>query len=109
MGPKGPRLSHVSGLTPTGNPSPRIVHCTPHERVLFYLRTGYPMCMIKSIKPKAGNWILLVGSRSLNATMLTAIACLEECRSVRVLDSGNRFTASTVARAAGGQEKEDAS
>ena len=67
------------------------------------------MCMIKSIKPKAVNWILLVGSRSLNATMLTAIARLGGCRLVCVLDSGNRFTASTVARAAGGQEKEDAS
>jgi hypothetical protein len=65
--------------------------------------------MIKSIKPKAGNWILLVGSRSPNATMLTALARLGGCRSVRVLDSGNRFTASTAARAVGGQEKEDAS
>ena len=66
------------------------------------------MCMIKSIKPKAGNWILLVGLRSLNATMLTAIARLGGCRLMRVLDSGNRFTASTVARSAGGREKEDA-
>jgi len=67
------------------------------------------MCMIKSIKPKAGNWILLVGSRSLNATMLTAIACLGGSGSVRVLDGGNWFSASTAACAAGGHEKEDAS
>ena len=65
--------------------------------------------MIKFNKPKVGNWILLVGLRSLNATMLTAIARLGGCRLVRVLDGGNRFTASTVARAAGGREKEDAS
>ena len=67
------------------------------------------MCMIKSIKPKAGNWILLVDSRSLDSTMLTAIARLGGCKSVRVLDGGNRFTASTVARAAAKREKEDAS
>ena len=65
--------------------------------------------MIKSIKPKAGNWILLVDSRSLDSTMLTAIARLGGCRYVRVLDGGNRFTASKVARAADGREKEDAS
>jgi len=67
------------------------------------------MCMIKSIKPKAGNWILLVGSRSLNATKLTAMVRPGGNGSVRALDSGNRFTASAAARAAGGQEKEDAS
>ena len=66
------------------------------------------MCMIKFNKPKFGNLILLVGLRSLNATMLTANARLGGCRFVRVLDSGNRFTASTVARSAGGREKEDA-
>ena len=65
--------------------------------------------MIKFNKPKVGNWILLVGLRSLNTTMLTAIARLGGCRLVCVLDSGNRFTASTVARAAAKREKEDAS
>ena len=66
------------------------------------------MLMIKFNKPKVGNLILLVGLRSLKATMLTAIARLGGCRFVRVLDNGNRFTASTVARSADGREKEDA-
>jgi len=67
--------------------------------------------MLTSIEPKAGSWILLVGPRSLNSTMLTAIARLpapvpqaqvgERC-SLRVLDGGNRFNAYTVARAARG-------
>ena len=66
------------------------------------------MCMIKFTKPKVGNFILLVGLRSLNAMMLTANARLGGCRFVRVLDNGNRFIASTVARSADGREKEDA-
>jgi len=70
--------------------------------------------MITSIEPKAGSWILLVGPRSLNSTMLTAIARLpapvpqaqvgERC-SLRVLDGGNRFNAYTVARAARGRQE----
>ena len=67
------------------------------------------MCMIKSIKPKAGNWILLVDSRSLDSTMLTAIVRLRGCRSVHILNGGNRFTASTEARTADKWEKEVAS
>ena len=59
--------------------------------------------MITSIEPKAGSWILLVGPRSLNSSMLTAIACLGERCSLRVLDGGNRFNAYTVARAARGR------
>jgi len=59
--------------------------------------------MITSIEPKAGSWILLVGPRSLNSTMLTAIARLGERCSLRVLDGGNRFNAYTVARAARGR------
>jgi hypothetical protein len=59
--------------------------------------------MITSIEPKAGSWILLVGPRSLNLTMLTAIARLGEGGPVRVLDGGNRFNAYTVARAARGR------
>ena len=59
--------------------------------------------MITSIEPKAGSWILLVGPRSLNSTMLTAIARLGERCSLRVLDGGNRFNAYTVARAAHGR------
>jgi hypothetical protein len=54
------------------------------------------------IEPKAGSWILLVGPRSLNSTMLTAIAHLGERCALRVLDGGNRFNAYTVARAARG-------
>jgi hypothetical protein len=48
-------------------------------------------------------WILLVGPRSLNATMLTAVARLGESGSLRVLDGGNRFNAYTVARLARGR------
>ena len=80
--------------------------------------------MITSIEPKAGSWILLVGPRSLNATMLNAIARLGEVGTsaahaaetangglkppwpaVRVLDGGNRFNAYTVARAARGRSE----
>lgn len=63
------------------------------------------MCMITSIEPKAGSWILLVGPRSLNSTMLTAIARLGERCALRVLDGGNRFNAYTVARAACGRQE----
>jgi len=59
--------------------------------------------MLTSIESKAGSWILLVGPRSLNSSMLTAIACLGERCSLRVLDGGNRFNAYTVARAARGR------
>ena len=59
--------------------------------------------MITSIEPKAGSWILLVGPRSLNSTMLTAIARLGERCALRVLDGGNCFNAYTVARAARGR------
>jgi hypothetical protein len=65
--------------------------------------------MIKSIKPKAGRWILLVGPRSLNTTMLNALARPGECGSARALDGGNRFNAYSVTRAAGKREKEVAS
>ena len=85
--------------------------------------------MITSIEPKFGTWnadilkaafhtdsgidgplqaepngfILLVGPRSLNTTMLTAIARLGEGAPVRVLDGGNRFNAYTLARMARGR------
>jgi hypothetical protein len=59
--------------------------------------------MITSLEPKAGNFILLVGPRSLNATLLSAIARLGERAPVRVLDGGNRFNAYTVARQAFGR------
>jgi hypothetical protein len=49
-------------------------------------------------------WMLLVGPRSLNATMLAAIARLGEGGAVRILDGGNRFNAYTVARAARGRQ-----
>lgn len=52
------------------------------------------------IDPKAGCWILLVGPRSMNATLLAVIARLGERGAVRVLDGGNRFYAYAVARAA---------
>ena len=66
------------------------------------------MCMLtslqlKTIEPRTGSWILLVGPRNLNASLLTAIARLGERTSVRVLDGGNRFNAYTVARAARGR------
>ncbi len=59
--------------------------------------------MITSIAPQAGSWVLLVGPRSMNSTMLTAIARLGEGGSLRVLDGGNRFNAYKVARAARGR------
>ena len=49
-------------------------------------------------------WMLLVGPRSLNATMLAVIARLGESGPLRVLDGGNRFNAYTVARAAHGRQ-----
>ena len=49
-------------------------------------------------------WMLLVGPRSLNASMLAAIARLGESGPLRVLDGGNRFNAYTVARAARGRQ-----
>jgi hypothetical protein len=51
----------------------------------------------------AGSFILLVGPRSLNTSMLTAIARLGEGAPVRVLDGGNRFNAYTLARLARGR------
>jgi hypothetical protein len=64
--------------------------------------------MITSLEPKiletkAGGWILLVGPRNMNPTMLDAIARLGQRTAVRVLDGGNRFNAYTVARAARGR------
>jgi hypothetical protein len=50
-----------------------------------------------------GRWRLVVGPRSLNATMLVAIARLGSAGPVRVLDGGNRFNAYPVARAVRGQ------
>ena len=60
--------------------------------------------MITSIEPKAGSFILLAGPRSMNSTMLTAIARLGEHGSLRILDGGNRFNAYVVARAAHGRQ-----
>ena len=48
-------------------------------------------------------WALVVGPRSINATILTVIARLGEHGAVRVLDGGNRFNAYIVARAARGR------
>ncbi len=48
-------------------------------------------------------WALVIGPRSLNASMLAAIARMGEAGPVRVLDGGNRFNAYAVARAARGQ------
>ena len=59
--------------------------------------------MITSIEPKAGSWVLLVGPRNMNSTMLNAIARLGEGGFLRVLDGGNRFNAYKVARAARGR------
>jgi len=68
----------------------------------------YPVGMLTSlqpqnIQPKTGRWILLVGPRSLNTSLLIAIARLGELTPVRVLDGGNRFNAYKVARAARGR------
>jgi ABC-type cobalamin transport system ATPase subunit len=57
------------------------------------------------IEPKAGNFLLLVGPRSLNQSMLTAIARLAEGAPVRVLDGGNRFNAYSLARLARGRSE----
>jgi len=59
--------------------------------------------MITSIEPQVGRWILLVGPRTLNSTMLEAIAKLGDIGPVRVLDGGNRFAAYKVARAVRGK------
>ncbi len=48
-------------------------------------------------------WQLVVGPRSLNRTMLLAIARMGNAAPVRVLDGGNRFNAYIVARAVRGQ------
>ena len=55
-------------------------------------------------EPKPG-WILLVGPRSLNATMLAVIARLGEGGPLNILDGGNLFNAYTVARAARGRSE----
>ena len=59
--------------------------------------------MITSIEPKTGSWILLVGPRSMNGTLLEAIAKLGSIGEVRILDGGNRFAAYKVARAVRGK------
>jgi ABC-type cobalamin transport system ATPase subunit len=77
--------------------------------VFFIKLKCYPVGMITSqlpstsIEPKAGRWLLLVGPRSMNTTMLSAIARLGERGDLRVLDGGNRFNAYPVARAARGR------
>ena len=97
------------------------LRCTPWGVALIE-QTFYNVCMLTSIESKAGSWILLVGPRSLNTTMLNAVARLGEggasaahaaetansglmppWPAVRILDGGNRFNAYTVARAARGQ------
>lgn len=55
------------------------------------------------IEPRTGRWLLVAGPRSMNSTMLTAIARLGERGDLRVLDGGNRFNAYPVARAARGR------
>jgi hypothetical protein len=60
--------------------------------------------MITSIEPKAGGWILLVGPRSLNPTMLKTIARLGERGDLRVLDCGNQFNTFMVGCAARGRK-----
>jgi hypothetical protein len=47
-----------------------------------------------------GKWILLVGPREINHTMMDAIAKLAERGKVRVLDGGNRYNAYKVMHAA---------
>jgi hypothetical protein len=59
-------------------------------------------CSAKSVPESL---ILLVGPRSLNTTMLNAIARLGEGGPVRVLDGGNRFNAYIVARAVRGMQE----
>jgi hypothetical protein len=56
-----------------------------------------------SLQTMPTGWILLVGPRSLNTAMLTAVARLGESGSLRVLDGGNRFNAYMVARLARGR------
>lgn len=50
-----------------------------------------------------GQWRLIVGPRSLNASLLAAIGRMGLGGPVRVLDGGNRFNAYTVARSIGGR------
>lgn len=81
----------------------------PPWGVFFIKLRCYPVGMIPSqlpstsIEPKAGRWLLLVGPRSMNATMLSAIARLGERGDLWILDGGNRFNAYPVARAAQGR------
>jgi hypothetical protein len=56
-----------------------------------------------SLEPKTGSFILLVGPRSLNTTLLNLVARLGERLPVRVLDGGNRFNVYSVARQAAGR------
>ena len=82
-----------------------------------------PQNVLAALEPQPAGWILLVGPRSLNASLLTLIASLGErmagragleppslgsaagpaAGSIRVLDGGNRFNAYTVARQARGR------
>lgn len=55
------------------------------------------------IEPKTDGFILLVGQRNMNSTMLMAIARLGKHGSVRVLDGGNRFNAYSLVRAVRGR------
>jgi hypothetical protein len=73
------------------------------QGVCFILAGCYPVDMITDLEPKIGTLILLVGPRSINPTMLTAVARLGERGALRVLDGGNRFDAYAVARAARGR------
>jgi hypothetical protein len=81
--------------------------CTPWEGVFLPVVCYSPGMLTflqpQNIVPKAGRWILLVGPRSLNTSVLDAIARLGERTPVRVLDGGNRFNAYKVARAAHGR------
>lgn len=80
----------------------RCVLRAPHKGV-FYIKGCYSIAMITNLEPKFGSWILMVGLRSMNVTLLTMIARLGERGAARILDGGNRFNAYFIASVAYGR------
>jgi hypothetical protein len=67
------------------------------------LESNFVSTLLRTGGTPTPGFLLLVGPRSLNLSMLTAVARLGQGAPVRVLDGGNRFNAYTIARQAQGQ------
>src|SRR5512137_333737 len=52
---------------------------------------GYPVGMEPYFEPKAGTWLLVLGSRTILPTLLRMTGRLAESGPVRVVDCGNMF------------------